>query len=119
MFAYQLNGNLAVNTYVGNNPPKGWLVSETEIDWTKNQYVKGSVVPLPVPPSPPVPTAIEIKQQQLLALDAEYQPQFDNLTLAWAKASMDGNINLANSIKADKDALAAEYQAKRGAIVNG
>lgn len=66
-----------------------------------------------------VPTPDEIKDQELSALDAEYQPQFDELSLAWATASMDGNAALAASIKADKATLQNEYQQKREAIING
>lgn len=62
---------------------------------------------------------VAYKQQQITKLDAEYQPQFDALGLAWATASMDGNTTLADSIKVDKVALMAEYTAKREAIING
>lgn len=65
------------------------------------------------------PAKTPIINELIASLDAEYQPQFDALTLAWAKAGMDGNTTLAASIKADKDALLAEYTTKREAIVNG
>lgn len=45
------------------------------------------------------------QQQQLDALDAEYNPQLDALTLAWATASMEGDTETAAARKADKDAL--------------
>jgi hypothetical protein len=81
--------------------------------WTQNHPNWRQVPDNYTPPDKPL-TADE----QIAALDAEYQPQFDALTLAWAKASMDGNTTLAASIKADKDALLAEYTTKREAIVN-
>lgn len=59
------------------------------------------------------------RQHQLTALDAEYNPQFDALTLAWATASMEGDTETATARKADKDALKAEYQAKKEAIIGG
>ncbi len=68
---------------------------------------------------PPEPTAEKVRQQQLAALDAEYDPKFDALTLAWATASMDGDAETAAARQADKAVLKIEYQAKKEAIVNG
>ena len=63
---------------------------------------------------------VATKQQQSLdALDAEYDPQFDALTLAWATASMAGDTATAAARLTDKTALRAEYQTKREAITNG
>lgn len=73
---------------------------------------------IPQPTPEPQPTAEEVKQQKLAALDAEYQPLFNQLSISWATASMDGNTVLADSIKADKGELTAEYLAKREAIEN-
>jgi hypothetical protein len=58
-------------------------------------------------------------EERLAALDAEYNPQFDALTLAWATASMDGDTETANARLADKQTLKAEYQQKREAIIHG
>ena len=68
---------------------------------------------------PPEPTAEEIAESQLAALDAEYQPQFQEIQLAWAAASMDGNTDLAAGIQQDYLALKSEYQTKKEAIING
>jgi hypothetical protein len=64
------------------------------------------------------PEPVKTKEEKLSILDAEYQPQFDALSIAWANASMDSNNTLAASIKADKDALLAEYTTKREAITS-
>ena len=61
----------------------------------------------------------EIQVQHLAALDAEYQPQFQELQLAWAAASMDGNTDLAAGIQQDYLALKSKYQTKKEAIING
>ena len=68
---------------------------------------------------PPEPTAEEITNSQIAALDAEYQPQFQDLQLAWAAASMDGKADLAAGIQQDYLALKSEYQTKKEAIING
>ncbi len=66
--------------------------------------------------APYVPTIDEIKQQELSTLDAEYQPQFAELSSALSMATLSDNTNLLTSIKADYAALKAEYDAKRGEI---
>lgn len=74
-----------------------------------------------------IPTQEEIEtawtdiqqQQQLDSLDAEYNPQFDDLTLAWATASMDGDEETAAARKADKETLKAEYEARKEAFTDG
>lgn len=66
-----------------------------------------------VPPTPP-----KSQEEQLTELDAEFNQQFDALTLAWATASMDGDTTTANARFADKTALRAEYTKKREAILN-
>jgi hypothetical protein len=69
--------------------------------------------------TPAAPTAEELKQQKIAALDAEYQPQFHSLQLSWAAASMEGDTTTADSVKSDYTALKAEYQTKLEAINNG
>lgn len=64
-------------------------------------------------------TAEEFKKSKLISLDAEYDPQFDSLTLAWATASMDGDAATAAARLANKQTLKQEYQQKREAIING
>lgn len=63
---------------------------------------------------PPAPT----KEELIAQLDAQYQPQFQELQQAWAAAQLDGNQTLADSIKADYASLKAEYQTKREAILS-
>jgi hypothetical protein len=67
----------------------------------------------------PAQTTEEIKISRLVTLDAEYDPQFDALTLAWATASMDGDTATVTARLADKQVLKQEYQKKREAIMNG
>jgi hypothetical protein len=66
-----------------------------------------------------VPTAEEIKQQELSKLDAEYQPQFTALSQALGMATLAENTDLITSIKADYTELKAEYDGKREVITNG
>ncbi|HWR42554.1 hypothetical protein [Sporomusa sp.] len=66
----------------------------------------------------PAQTAEEIKDAELSTLDAEYQPQFTELTQALGLATLDGNQVLIDGIKADYSELKAEYQTKRAEIVN-
>jgi len=80
-----------------------------------NRIIDGQPVYVP----PPEPTREETIEKQIAALDDEYNPQFDALTLAWATASMEGDTETANARKADKDALKLEYQQKREVILNG
>lgn len=69
--------------------------------------------------TPPELTAEEKQAQALVALDAEYQPQFSDLAQALGVATLDGNQENINGIKADYAALKTEYQQKREAITNG
>ncbi|GMB00448.1 hypothetical protein [Pelosinus sp. IPA-1] len=68
---------------------------------------------------PPAPTEEELKQQNLTALDAEYQPRFAELSQALGMATLADSTDLIASIKADYAKLKAEYNAKRGEINNG
>jgi hypothetical protein len=68
---------------------------------------------------PLVPTAEEVRQQKIKALDKEYNPKFDSLTLAWATAYMSGDTVTANARIADKTVLTNEYNTKKGVIENG
>ncbi|GMB00935.1 hypothetical protein [Pelosinus sp. IPA-1] len=63
-----------------------------------------------------VPTADEIKQQKISALDAKYQPQFTELSQALGMATLADNTELIASIKADYIALKIEYDTKRGEL---
>ena len=56
------------------------------------------------------------KQQQVDALDAKYQPQFQELQLAWTAAYMQGDITIADNVKSDYTALRSEYQTNREEI---
>ena len=64
---------------------------------------------------PPAPT----KKELLAQLDAEYQPQFQQLQQAWAAAQLDGNPALVAELQAEYQALKGEYQTKQEAIING
>lgn len=66
--------------------------------------------------APYVPTKNEIRQQQLATLDAEYQPQFLELSQVLSMAILSDNTNIITSIKSNYAALKAEYNAKRGEI---
>jgi len=63
---------------------------------------------------PPAPT----KDQLLAQLDAQYQPQFQELQQAWAAAQLDGNTALVAELRAEYQALKVEYQTKREEILN-
>jgi len=68
---------------------------------------------------PPGATAEEIAESQLASIDAEYQPQFQSLQLAWGAASMDGKEDLAAGIQRDYTDLKSEYQTKREGVISG
>lgn len=63
---------------------------------------------------PPAPT----KDQLLAQLDAEYQPQFAELSKALGLAILNDNQDIINDIKADYQLLKQEYQTKREEILN-
>lgn len=61
----------------------------------------------------------ELQAADIAALDAEYQPQFAGLAQSLGLATLDGNQNVIDSIKADYAAIKTEYQTKKEEIVNG
>jgi hypothetical protein len=63
------------------------------------------------PPNQPL-----TKDQLTANLDAEYQPQFAELSQALGMATLANNTDLITSIKADYVALKTEYDTKRGEI---
>jgi hypothetical protein len=69
--------------------------------------------------SPYIPTDEEIKAQKITALDAEYQPQFYELSQALGITTLSDNTTLITGIKADYLDLKAEYDEKREVITNG
>lgn len=92
------------------------ISDEDQTLYVTGKYYRGADgSPLEIPPY--VPTAEEIKQQQLDALDAEYQPQFAALSQALGMATLAENTDLIASIKEDYTALKAEYDTKRGEII--
>ena len=95
-------------------------ITDTEHDdWMQNQATrKIDIETLKlVEYTPPAPTAEVIRQQKLSALDAEYQPQFSELSQALGMATLSDNADLITSIKTDYIALKAEYDKKRGEII--
>lgn len=77
-------------------------------------YVKGTDgKPTDAPP------IVITNQQKLDALDAEYQPQFDDLAKNLGLAILNNDTDAQTSIKADYAALKAEYTNKKGEIENG
>jgi hypothetical protein len=69
--------------------------------------------------SPYIPTDEEIKARKITALDAEYQPQFSELSQALGIATLADNTTLITGLKADYLELKAEYDEKREVITNG
>lgn len=64
-------------------------------------------------------TADQTKQQELNALDAEYQTQFDDLGSSMNIANLANNTNLITELQTEYVSLKSEYQTKRSAIENG
>lgn len=71
---------------------------------------------LPADWIPPTPSLA--KEQNIASLDAEYQPQFAELSQALGVAMLADNTDLITSIKTDYVSLKAEYDTKRGEIVD-
>ncbi|WP_196606487.1 hypothetical protein [Pectinatus frisingensis] len=63
-------------------------------------------------------SADEIKQQKLNALDATYQPQFNNLAQSLGLAMLSNDTLTQDNVKADYTALKTEYMNERTAIQN-
>jgi len=57
-------------------------------------------------------------KEQLAALDTEYEGRFNELSTAWATASMGENNVAADEIKEEYRKLKEEYKTKREAISN-
>jgi len=68
---------------------------------------------------PPEPTAEEIINSQLTALDAEYQAQFTELAQALGLATLDNNTELIAEIHEEYAGLKTEYQVTMEVITNG
>lgn len=62
--------------------------------------------------TPPTP------EQQIAALDDEYQPQFDSIASSYILATMQDDSAAQKSVKADLDTLQNEYKKKIGEITN-
>lgn len=129
MYMYKISGDTSNQSIITDDPTEiaeltaqGWYPSETPIIWSgtgaKRMPIFGVLEDVPVEPVQELPqlTPKEIKQQKLQQLDWEYQPQFLELSRAWADATMEGKTELANSISADRLALKQEYEQKRGEI---
>ncbi|AIF51268.1 hypothetical protein [Pelosinus sp. UFO1] len=87
-------------------------------DWMQNQSTRKIDIDTKklVEYTPPAPSVEVIRQNKLSALDAEYQPQFAELSQALGMAMLSENTDLITSIKADYAELKTEYDTKRGEI---
>lgn len=65
------------------------------------------------------PTAEEIKQKEIEALNTEYDSQFAALATSLGLATLSGDQTVIDGIKSDYTELKAEYQTKLEAINNG
>lgn len=65
------------------------------------------------------PTAEEIKQKAIEALNTEYDSQFAALATSLGLATLSGDQAVIDGIKSDYTALKAEYQTKLEVINNG
>lgn len=113
-----------LTTYIkgvhANIPAEAIPITETEQAlYVTGEYIRDMKTGQPMRKPVINPTAEELKAQALAALDAEYQPQFRELQLAWAAASMAGDTDLAEDVVAANAALKAEYQTKLEAIDHG
>jgi hypothetical protein len=82
MYRYKITGDTSFECVISNNatPQEGWYVSEEPVLWAEKVYVDGEVVdkpkpevviPEPPPPYvPPVPTAEEVKQSLINAVQS-------------------------------------------------
>ena len=64
-------------------------------------------------------SADEIRQQKIDTLNAEYQPQFNDLAQSLGLAMLSNDTAAQDSIKTDYTALKTEYPNKKGIIENG
>lgn len=121
MYSYQLDEQGEIIFEHIGQPKDGWIQSKTQIDATKYKRENNEWVLKPTvsPAEPYQATPEEIKQQKLVDLDWEYEPQFYELKLAWAAANLDENIILTDEIKSDYVALKKEYEIRREEIMNG
>lgn len=64
------------------------------------------------------PTKPPTTDEQIAALDDEYQPQFDNIATSYTLATMQDDSDAQKSVKSDLDTLQTEYKQKIGEITN-
>lgn len=67
---------------------------------------------------PPEPIKPPTNDEQIAALDDEYQPQFDSIATSYTLATMQDDSAAQKSVKADLNALQTEYKQKIGEITN-
>lgn len=65
------------------------------------------------------PASEPTKAEKRIALDNEYQPQFNTLAQSLSLAVLSNDVDAQASIKSDYTALKTEYTTKRTAIDNG
>lgn len=89
----------------------------SELEWQEALTGRYKVIKGKHTYAPYAPTIDEIKQQELSALDTEYQTQFAELSQSLGMATLGDNADLVTSIKADYANLKTEYDTKRGEII--
>lgn len=88
-------------------------------DGTAWVYTENPNNPVPVPPTPYVPTPEEIKQQELASLDAQYTNDKNELLLYYVDALINEDETEQQATKDDLTALNEQYDADYTAIVEG
>ncbi|MBS5519798.1 MAG: hypothetical protein KHX13_05645 [Acidaminococcus intestini] len=106
--AYQSKGFVAVSTadynnLLGNNP--------------ENQVYIRAKDGMYIPKPPYVPTPEEVQASKLAAIDAEYSGKLEeNKSSIIVAATVDQDEEYADELRAERQALQAEYQEKRGEL---
>jgi hypothetical protein len=129
MYSYLLNpGNKKPShTEIGDTIPEGHKIFNggEPVDWTQKDYDETTdtlvnVVIIPPDPTPVIPLT---KAQKISTLNAEYDPKFLALQMAYAAAGLadNGALNIAqkqDSLTQQNLNLLAEKKAKVTVIIN-
>lgn len=103
--------NEKTNILQSNPPYRGWLHPE-EVPILYPEWKE-------VPDDFKLPDLVPTKDELLEKLEQEYEPQFNDLRVAWANAYMKGNTEVANARVNDRKALEVEYNQRMEVIMNG